>query len=123
MSPITNNTVKNNLPAWVDKIRNIIQERYNMRLTLNELSKEAGVHPVHLSRQFPKYFNVSLHYYVSQVKIQKATQMLQDQGMALYQVAHYCGFSDPSHFNRCFRKITGLNPSQYRKQMLTGVSI
>jgi transcriptional regulator GlxA family with amidase domain len=123
MSTITDNTVKTNLPAWVEKIKNIIQERYNKRLTLNELSKEAGVHPVHLSRQFPKYFNVSLHYYVSQVKIQKATQMLQDNNMALYQVAHYCGFSDASHFNRCFRKITGLNPSVYRKRILAEVSI
>jgi len=110
---------KGALPAWVEKIRRIIQEQYHKKLSLDVLSKEAGIHPVHLSRQFPKYFNVSLHYYVSQVKIQKATQMLRENRYTLYQVAHYCGFSDPSHFNRCFRKITGLNPSVYRK-MLSG---
>lgn len=110
------------LPGWVEKIKLIIQEQYYKKLSLDILSKEAGIHPVHLSRQFPKYFNVSLHYYVSQVKIQKATQMLMENKYTLYQVAHYCGFSDPSHFNRCFRKITGLNPSTYRK-MLGTVSI
>ena len=103
------------MPAWVDRLRHVIQERYDRRLSLAELSKEAGVHPVHLSRQFPKYFNVSLHYYVCQVKIQKATQLLQNGEYTLYEVAHRCGFSDPSHFNRCFRKITGLNPSEYRR--------
>jgi AraC family transcriptional regulator len=103
------------MPAWVEKIKQFIQEGYKQRLSLDELSKVAGVHPVHLSRQFPKYFKVSLHYYVSQVKIQKATQLLQNKEYTLYQVAHHCGFSDPSHFNRCFRRITGLNPSEYRK--------
>jgi len=111
-------TSESKRPGWVEKIRNIIQEQYNTKLSLVALSKEAGVHPMHLSRQFPKYFNVSLHYYVRQVKIQKATQMLQDKKYTLYQVAYYCGFSDPSHFNRCFRKITGLNPSEYRKRMV-----
>lgn len=106
------------IPLWVEKIKTIIQEQYNKRLSLADLSREAGVHPVHLSRQFPKYCHVSLHYYVRQVKVQKATQMLQDRTYTLYQVARHCGFSDPSHFNRCFRKITGLNPSEYRKLML-----
>lgn len=110
------------LPGWVNKIQALIQEHYYKKNSLEELSKEAGVHPVHLSRQFPKYFNVSLHYYVIQVKIQKATQMLQDKKYALYEVADHCGFSDASHFNRCFRKITGLNPSAYRK-MIGNVSI
>ncbi len=68
----------NNVPNWVEKLQGIIQEHYYKRLSLKELSKEAGVHPVHLSRQFPKYFHVSLHYYVSQVKTEKATQMLKD---------------------------------------------
>lgn len=123
MTPNTNLPLKTKLPAWVEKIQHIIQEHYYKKLSLNELSKEAGVHPVHLSRQFPKYFKVSLHYYVSQVKIQKATQMLQENKYTLYQVAQFCGFSDPSHFNRCFRKITGLNPSVYRKRLAGAISI
>ena len=110
-----------NTPSWVEKLQNIIQERYDKKLSLKELSKEAGVHPVHLSRQFPKYFHVSFHYYISRVKIEKATQMLKDNKYALYEVATHCGFSDPSHFNRCFRKITGLNPSAYRK-MIMGIA-
>lgn len=117
MHLIQHNEVKAQRPEWVQKIREIIQERYNTRLSLASLSKEAGVHPVHLSRQFPKYFNVSFYYYVRQVKVQMATQMLKDKGRTLQQVASLCGFSDPSHFNRCFRKITGLNPSEYKKRL------
>ncbi|HXB40281.1 MAG TPA: AraC family transcriptional regulator [Bacteroidia bacterium] len=107
-------------PAWVEKIQGLIQEGYYKKLSLIELSKEAGVHPAHLSRQFPKYFRVTLHYYVSRVKIEKATQLLREKKYALYEIAKQCGFSDPSHFNRCFRKITGLNPSAYRK-MISGI--
>jgi len=112
--------VTTGLPKWVDKIQALIQENYHTKLTLNALSKEAGVHPAHLSRQFPKYFRVSLYYYVRQVKIEKAIQMLRNKNKALYEVASQCGFSDSSHFNRFFRKVTGLNPTQYRK-MLSGI--
>lgn len=105
------------MPGWVDKIQTLIQEQYYKRLSLEVLSKEAGVHPVHLSRQFHKYFKVPLHYYIRQVKIQKATQMLRENDYALYEVASRCGFSDASHFNRCFRKVTGVNPSQYKKMI------
>lgn len=109
-----------NAPLWVQKIQSTIQEGYYKKLSLTELSKEAGIHPAHLSRQFPKYFRVTLHYYISQVKIEKATQLLRDKKYALYDIAKQCGFSDSSHFNRCFRKITGLNPSAYRK-MISGI--
>lgn len=114
---------RNRIPGWVDKIKNLIQEQYYKRLSLEELSKEAGVHPVHLSRQFPKYFSVSLHYYVTQVKIQKATLMLGDRSYRLGTIASRCGFTDASHFNRCFRKITGLSPSQYRRKIFETVPI
>lgn len=117
---VHNNAKAYQAPQWVEKIQNAIQQGYSKKLSLTELSKEAGVHPAHLSRQFPKYFQVTLHYYVNQVKIEKATQMLRNKDCTLYEVAKECGFSDSSHFNRCFRKITGLNPSAYKK-MISGI--
>ena len=102
-------------PGWVNKIQAIINEQYAQKLTLAGLSKEAGVHPAHLSRQFPKYFKESLSYYVRKVKIEKAVDLLNNKGYHLHEIAAQCGFSDLSHFNRCFRKIKGVNPSAYRK--------
>jgi AraC family transcriptional regulator len=107
------------LPKWVEKIKVMVEVQYNQKLTLTMLSKEAGIHPMHLSRQFPKYFHVPLYYYVRQIKIEKATTMLYNKKYKLYEIAHQCGFTDPSHFNRCFRKIKGMNPSQYRKLIAT----
>jgi AraC family transcriptional regulator len=107
------------LPAWVVKVEAMVETQYNQKLTLKALSKEAGIHPVHLSRQFPKYFNVSLYYYVRQIKIEKAVVMLYNNEYTLSEIGRQCGFSDPSHFNRCFRKIKGINPSEYRKLIKT----
>jgi len=104
-------------PDWVSKIHFIINEQYAQKLTLTSLSKEAGVHPAHLSRQFPKYFKQGLYYYVRKVKIEKAIELLKNRNHNLHDIAQQCGFSDPSHFNRCFRKIKGINPSAYRKIM------
>lgn len=102
------------VPSWVGRIEAAIDRHYAQKLTLNKVSQLAGVHPMHLSRQFPKYFSLGFHYYIRKVKIEKATLLLAED-CPLYEIARRCGFTDPSHFNRCFRRIKGMNPSAYRK--------
>ena len=36
--------------------------------------------------------------------------------LSLSEVAEECGFSSISNFNRCFRQVTGISPSAYRKE-------
>lgn len=44
-----------------------------------------------------------------------AIKLLSDPGTNISDVAYRCGFSDPKYFTRCFKKATGLAPSDYRK--------
>jgi AraC family transcriptional regulator len=104
-----------NKPLWVHRIIEVLHESFSQNLSLDELSGTLGIHPVHLSRDFSKHFYCSLGEYVRRLKVHKSLALLADKKYSLTCIAFECGFSDQSHFIRCFKEATGINPSAYRK--------
>ena len=110
-----NKAKSNKKPIWVSEINNILNDRFLDNLSLEYLSKILNIHPVHLSRDFSKYFNSGLGEYIRKLKVEKALQLISKKKLDLTSIAFECGFSDQSHFTRCFKEINGISPSQYRK--------
>lgn len=106
-----------NDPSWVRSLRQILNED-SEKLSLTSLSDQLGVHPVHISRAFPKYFASSLGDYIRQQKIKKALTYLLNGKYSLTEIAYICGFSDQSHFTRTFKTYLNKTPSVFRKQIL-----
>jgi AraC family transcriptional regulator len=105
-------------PIWVDKIREILNDEFSNKLSLNYLATLLDIHPVHLSRDFSKYFHCSLGEYIRKIKVEKALSIITNKKIPLTEIAFECGFSDQSHFTRCFKAINGLTPSAFRKLLL-----
>jgi AraC-like DNA-binding protein len=108
------------VPVWAKELKEIIQDQIdtNLTLSLKELSESLNVHPSYLSREFSKYFdNLSFGDYIRKLRIEKAIILLNDPKITLAEIAYLTGFSDQSHFNRIFKKHTGKNPSEYRKNL------
>jgi AraC family transcriptional regulator len=102
-------------PAWVRKIKEILNEEKADKISLGYLSNELSIHPVHISRGFSKYFNTTIGDYLRKIKIEKSALMLNDENKSLSDITYSCGFADQSHFNRCFKEAYNLTPLQYRK--------
>jgi len=53
---------------------------------------------------------------LDQVRFKTATRLISDDPtIKLLDVAQYCGYDDPSHFSRAFRRLAGVTPSQFRR--------
>lgn len=102
------------LPAWVVMLRELLHDAPSVNHTLVSLAQTAGIHPVHLSRDFSKYFGANLGEYIRKMKIQKALSLLPNRDLSLTDIAYDCGFADQSHFTRCFKKVHCLKPLQFR---------
>lgn len=102
-------------PAWVFWLRDLLNDAPSDNHTLHSLAQTAGIHPVHLSRDFSKYFHCNLSEYIRKIKVQKALCLLSDKKLTLTEIAFECGFADQSHFIRCFKAANGLKPLQFRK--------
>lgn len=106
-------------PAWVDRIREMLQDG-SEDWSLVRLANEVNVHPVHLSREFPRYFHTGVGDYLRLVKVHRATVLLCDPQRLLTEIAFECGFADQSHFIRSFRNYYGVTPLAYRRLICTG---
>ena len=106
---------KTSLPLWKYDSDKIIEEQTGHKQSLSDLAKKLKVHPVTLSRQFPKYYNCSFGEYLRLQRIEKAISLLAKKTIPISDIAENCGFSEPSNFIRCFKRLKGLTPDAYRK--------
>jgi AraC family transcriptional regulator len=106
---------KNTHPRWIKIVAELTHDEWNESLTLKDLSEAAGVHPITISKHFPKYFSCTFGEYMRRLKIEKSLYFLKDSSFSLTEIAAECGFSDQSHFIRTFKQLTGFLPNNYKK--------
>jgi AraC-like DNA-binding protein len=98
--------------ARVQRCRQLIDERWALRLNLTMLADEAGVGRHQLIRDFQNVLRLTPGEYLRSVRLQH-TKVLMAQGMPLAHVAMAAGFSNQSHFSRTFKRVHGFTPSEY----------
>jgi AraC family transcriptional regulator len=104
-------------PAWLDRILDKVAAEYAERLTLDELSAEAGVHPVHLSRVFRRWKGQGMGEYVHRLRIRAACEQMLRPETPIADIGLATGFADQSHFTRSFRRLTGMSPARFRRMI------
>jgi AraC family transcriptional regulator len=102
-------------PPWVRQVEEMLGDCWNQPVSLPELATAAGVHPVTLSKCFPRYFGSTLGQYLRKLRISRALALIQNTPLSLTQVAYECGFYDQIHFTRTFRQCTGMLPKAFKK--------
>lgn len=103
------------IPNWVLVLSDLLNDRWNEQLTLNELALATDVHPTTISKHFRKYFNCTLGEYLRKLKINKSISLINNSALTLTDIAFHCGFADQSHFTRTFKNIVGFLPKDFRK--------
>jgi AraC family transcriptional regulator len=104
-------------PAALRRARNMLQEQITSPPSLTELARILGMHPVHLCREFRRFFGCTMSDYIRQVRIERAQLMIGETKHSLSEIAQLCGFYDQSHFGKSFKKVTGITPIAYRSQL------
>lgn len=105
-------------PQWLERVRKILEQRFAEPYKLSEIAAEAGVHPVHLAREFRKYYGYSVGEYLRRVRIEYACRELMDSNVAVTNIAFAAGFADQSHFSRTFKRLCGTTPGRYRASVI-----
>jgi len=101
-------------PALIRAI-GYIQKHYKQQFSLKELSSAAFISPSHLSFLLKQRFNRSFKKILTEIRIQKAKDILETlPARHITRVCQDVGFVDLSHFEKTFKKVVGISPSQYR---------
>lgn len=102
-------------PAWLQEVREAIEDLSGEGITVGELAALARVHPVYLARAFRRHYGVSVRHYRKHARLHRAVNAMTATGRKLARIAHGCGYSDQAHLCRDMRELTGTNPSAFRR--------
>lgn len=98
--------------ADVRRAQDLIQSCFDERLTISQVASAVGLSEYHFMRSFRRKTGMSVHGYITQIRLQAAKQRLV-QGMTSAQTAISVGFFDQSHFTNSFRANFGITPKRY----------
>jgi AraC family transcriptional regulator len=101
-------------PIWLLQASELIHEQFARTLSLEDIAKIAGVHPLHLARVFRRFEGCTIGEYIRKLRVDFAAHQLSNSKMSLADVALASGFCDQAHFSKTFRLLTGMTPLQYR---------
>lgn len=75
----------------------------------------AGLSRSHLSVLFKNVTGVSPYEYLLLQRIERAVRFLSDSDRTVIDIAQECGFRSLPNFNKAFKRVTGITPTDYRK--------
>jgi len=104
-------------PQWLDRVAELLRERFRCRLTLEEIAAQVGVPAARLSCVFRNVYRRSLAEEQRRLRVDYACQRLLEPDASLAEIALEAGFADQPHFCRAFKAAMGMTPAQYRAVM------
>jgi two-component system, response regulator YesN len=100
----------------VEIVKRFIKDNIGeMRLSRDEIANYVYLNPDYLTRMFKKQTGFSISDYLQQQRIEYAKKLLIETDMPVSEIALSAGYSNFSYFSTIFKKMTQLNPMEYRK--------
>jgi len=104
-------------PPQVARARQFIHEHWNEEFSLSDVARFAAVSPFYLCKKFKATTGLHFTDYVSRIRVEKAKELLGNPNYRVSEIAYQAGFQSLSHFNRCFKRVTGESPTACRQQL------
>lgn len=104
-------------PTTVKKIVKEIQDCYTENISLSGLAEKYGFSIGYVSALVKEELGLSFSEYVTCKRIQKAKELLADPCLSIDVVAEQSGYHDYFYFTKVFKKVVGISPSKYRKDL------
>lgn len=97
-------------------VRRYIDNHFKENLRLDQLAQLAHVNKYHLAHAFRREFGTSPISYLISQRVAESRFLLRETDHTLSLIAQMLGFSSPSYFSQCFRRVEGISPIEYRRQ-------
>lgn len=89
---------------------------------LSELASEVGLSVAHFCRAFKQSTGTSPYQALIRLRMLHAQQLLSQGDRSIAEVTFECGYSQPAHFARHFRREVGISPSEWRSRQPLGMN-
>jgi YesN/AraC family two-component response regulator len=101
----------------IDSVISDIRNHYTEDIQLTTLASKYSVSIAKLSTEIKKKVGMTFSDYLTQLRIQRAKELLSDESMSVSEIAEIVGYNDYFYFIKVFKKVQGISPSKYRKSL------
>jgi AraC family transcriptional regulator len=111
-APSAHATVRSTLA--VERAAAHLDAHFSEPIDVPRLAAMVDITQNYFARRFQERFGMTAQRYVLARRIEHARELLRHTDLAINRIASRVGFLDAQHFNKAFRRVTGMSPSKAR---------
>lgn len=97
-------------------LKSYIKSHLSEKLTLDLIAAQLHYSPEYFSRYFKQATGKNISKYLTDLRIERAKELLKSTDMTISDICYECGYSSLSNFRSNFSKYCGMSPKEFRKQ-------
>lgn len=102
---------------FMEKVMEFMEEQMdNAELTIDEFAEKLMLSRTIFYRKLKSIIGLTPVDFIREIRIKRAVQLIDSGEYNFSQVAYMTGFNDPKYFSKCFKKVIGITPSEYKKK-------
>lgn len=110
---LQSNSNRNKLLNEFQQLLSYLDTNYEDNITLEYAANMMHFSDSHFSKVFKKLTGVNFVNYLNMIRIEHATNQIKNSGDRLTDIAFRCGFNNIRTFNRVFKDLTGVTPTEF----------
>ena len=95
--------------VYTRRAKKYIDENIHSPITQKEIAEYLGISPGYLCLVFKKNVGITLMKYINKTKLESLKNLMDNEGIYLYEAVALYGYSDPNYVSRLFKSIFGYN--------------
>lgn len=99
-------------------LQQIMERNFCFKLRIEDYAELCHRSLSAFKREFQELYNETPGRWIMRRRVERAANILANSSQSVSQIAFETGFEDLSHFSRVFKKITGKNPTEYKKGLV-----
>lgn len=104
------------VPYNVKEILDYLQKMVYSRITVSDVARKVGKSESTVKQLFKQYHGIMRYY--NMLKIDEAKRLIREERYNMTQISDMLSFDNPQYFSKCFKTVTKMTPSEYKKSIM-----
>ena len=105
-----------NVPYDIKEIIDILKKNIYGKITIGDVAKAVGKSESTVKKLFVDHHGIIKYY--NSLKIREAKRLIREERYNISQISDMLCFDTPQYFSKCFKSVTKMTPSEYKKSII-----